>query len=256
MSRPETELHRRVWRVPAIIRERESDPEAEYYLAHITSVKSVDDFLSDERIYGFAITAFGLAEMREARAFLHRVLTAGANGAKAFALELADQRLRDFAEVFDFAALGTQTTQREAARQGVVERYRDIMLEAQAGEHDEGARLALSFQRKIGSVKGIYGVLGDADLLTVVRVALGLPQSFSQQETERQAAFISGQIDLAEFGEPDRLSAFLQRFSAQWQKSRSAPSRPGAGWQDIAPMSRVLSADLLISVQAMKTGSE
>lgn len=256
MSRPETEFHRKAWRAPAIIRERESDPEAEYYLAHITSMKSVDDFLSDERVYGFAITAFGLAEMRDARAFLHRILTAGANGTRAFALELADQRLRDFADVFDFARFGTQTTQREAARQGVVERHRNMMLEARAGQHDEGARLALSFQRKIGSVRGIYGVLGDADLLTVVRVALGLPQSFSEQETERQAALISNQIDLAEFAEPDRLSAFLQRFSARWQMSRATPSTAATGWQGLAPASRVLSGDVLMSVQAMKTGSE
>lgn len=255
MSGPQTDSHHDGWRLPAAAPESASDPDVDYYLAHITSVRSVDGLLADERLYRFALAAFGLAEMNEARSFMRRVLSEGSGGAKGFALEVADQRLRDIAEVFDFAAHGMQTTQRDAARDGVASRYRRIGFEAEAGRRDEGARLALAFERKIGGVKSVYGLLGDSDLYTVTRIALGLPAAGAGMEIERQAAAIAAQIDLGSFEDADQLSAFLQRFSAQWRRLRGTGDSPEATAAGGRPPVRVLSSDVLMNVQAMKTGS-
>ncbi len=220
MPRPEIELHRHPSRLSAVSSKPADEAEAEYYLAQVTSVKSVDDLLSDDRLYTFVITAFGLTSTSGARGFIWRILTEPHDSKKAFAAELADQRVRDLAAAFDFASHGAQTTQRREARECVVERYRLIMLEAEAGRQDEGARLALSFARRIGGVKGIYGLLGDSDLLTVARVALGLPAVPAGAEMDRQAKTISAQINLEDFKEGQHLDAFLQRFLTQWRRSR------------------------------------
>ena len=37
--------------------------ESEYYLANIGNVKSIDDFLADDRLFKYAMKAFGLGEM-------------------------------------------------------------------------------------------------------------------------------------------------------------------------------------------------
>ena len=37
--------------------------ESDYYLANIRSVKSADDLLKNDRLYNFAMTAFGLKDM-------------------------------------------------------------------------------------------------------------------------------------------------------------------------------------------------
>lgn len=255
MSGPKTEFHHNARRLPAVATAHSGDPEVEYYLSRITSVKSVDDLFSDDRLYRFAITAFGLLEMSEARAFMRRILSGGTGGAKAFMLELADQRLRDFAEAFDFAAHGLQTTQREAARYDVAERYSRIKLEAEVGRQDEGARLKLSFERKIAGVKSIYGVLGEADLYTVVRITLGLPAAQTGPEIDQQAAIIGAQLDLKEFADAERLAAFLHRFSGEWQRRRGTGTPPERVTSDPKPGLRVVSGDMLMSVQAMKTGS-
>lgn len=255
MSRPETEFHRHPSRLPAVSNEPAGDPEAEYYLAQIISVKSVDDLLSDERLYSFVITAFGLASMHGMRAFIRRILTDSHDSHTAFAAELSDQRLRDLAAVFDFNRYGALTTQRREAREGVAERYQQVKREAEIGQHDEGARLALSFARRIGGVKSIYGVLGDSELHTVVRVALGLPEVQAGPAMDRQAALISSQISLEDFSDPERLDSFLRRFTAQWRRFHGPGAAVAAGPPNPIATRFGLSGDVLMSVQAMKTGS-
>ena len=61
--------------------------ESDYYLANIRSVKSADDLLKNDRLYNFAMTAFGLKDMIYGKAFMRKVLTEGLDGPKSFALQ-------------------------------------------------------------------------------------------------------------------------------------------------------------------------
>ena len=51
--------------------------ETTYYLAHIGDVKSIDEFLNDDRLFSYAMKAHGLSDMVYAKAFLRKVLTEG-----------------------------------------------------------------------------------------------------------------------------------------------------------------------------------
>ena len=51
--------------------------ETDYYLSKIGDIKSIDDFMSDDRIYNYAMKAFGLEDMTYAKAFMRKVLTEG-----------------------------------------------------------------------------------------------------------------------------------------------------------------------------------
>lgn len=196
--------------------------EAGYYLANIRSVKSVDDFMRNDRLYSFAMTAFGLKDMVYARAFMRKVLTEGVDGSKSFALQLADPRFREFAETFNFARYGGTAIAFERAQQGTLDRYMRVQLEADAGKTDEGLRLALYFQRKATSVASVYGLMADPALYKVVQTALGLPAAYSNVDVDSQASFIRSKINVEDFLDPGKLDSFITRFTAKWQAANSS----------------------------------
>ncbi|WP_192285911.1 DUF1217 domain-containing protein, partial [Methylorubrum zatmanii] len=83
--------------------------ETAYYEAHIGQVKSVDDLLGDQRLYAYAMKAYGLEEMTYAKAFMRKVLEEGAASSASFANRLADDRYTAFARAFTFGQGFTAT---------------------------------------------------------------------------------------------------------------------------------------------------
>lgn len=191
--------------------------ESDYYLANIRGVKSVDELLKNDRLYNFAMTAFGLKDMIYGKAFMRKVLAEGVDGPKSFALQLSDPRFRDFAEAFNFARHGATATTFDRVQQGTVDRYLRVQLEADAGQSDEGLRMALYFQRKAPDVSSVFGLMGDPALYKVIQTALDLPAAYSNADVDTQAAFIRSKINIEDFSDPARLEAFVTRFAARWQ---------------------------------------
>ncbi|CAO4139566.1 hypothetical protein LPLAFNJD_LOCUS472 [Methylorubrum aminovorans] len=76
--------------------------ETAYYEANIGRVKTVDDLLGDQRLYAYAMKAYGLEEMTYAKAFMRKVLEEGAASSASFANRLADDRYTAFAKAFSF----------------------------------------------------------------------------------------------------------------------------------------------------------
>ena len=226
--------------------------EADYFLANIRGTRTADDFLRNDRLYQFAMTAFGLKDMIYAKAFMRKVLTEGVDGPKAFALQLADPRFRELAEAFNFARYGATATAFERTQQGTVDRYLRIQLETDAGQRDEGLRLALYFQRKAPEAGSIYGLMGDPALYKVVRTALGLPAAYSNTDVDRQAAFLRSKVAIDDFRAPEKLDAFIKRFTARWQAENGAAgqSMPQVGLGG-SPLARFDNA-LLLSMQLLK----
>ena len=175
--------------------------ETEYYLATIPTIKTVDDFIKNDRVFKYAMKAFGLEDMDYAKAFMRKVLAEGIDDSKSFANKLSDRKYYEFAETFNFARYEGAATIFERARQGTVDRYLRQSLEIDAGQTNEGVRLALYFQRKAASVETPFHLMAD-----------------------RQADLISKKLDVADLKEPEKLEKFLQRFTALWEIDN--PSTP------------------------------
>lgn len=198
--------------------------DTDYYLSHITKVNSADEFLKDDRLFRFAMTAFGLKDMIYGKAFMKKVLSEGIDGAKAFALQLSDPRFREFAETFNFARYGKTATAFTRAQQGTVDKYLRITLEDEAGKSDEGVRLALYFKRKAPAVTSVYGLMGDAALYKVVQTALGMPAASASIDVDRQAAFIKSKIDIDKIKNGSGIDDLLTKFTARWQMANGSVS--------------------------------
>lgn len=228
--------------------------ESAYYLENIGKIKSVDDFMADSRIYNYALKAHGLEDMAYAKAFIRKVLVEGVSNPDAFARKLADNRYAALAETLNFEAHGGAATAFDKAQKGVVEKYQRQKLEEEAGAEDPGVRLALYFERMAPSLKSGMEILADDALAKVVRTVLQLPDEIAALDVDRQAALFEESIKLEDFQDPTKLSKFLQRFSTLWELA-NAP-RIDNVTALFTPSTSGISADLLISINALKLGGK
>jgi hypothetical protein len=226
--------------------------ESAYYMETIKTIKSVDEFLNNDRVFKFAMKAFGLQEMDYGKAFMRKVLTEGIDNPQSFANKLTDRRYAEFAETFNFARYTTGTTVFERTRQGTVDRYIRQDLEMTAGASNEGVRLALYFQRKAASAETPFHLMADKALLKVTQIALGIPASASTMDIDRQAEMISKKLDMEDLKDPAKLDKFIGRFTALWEIEN--PSRPAMSGvlQLFADNESLFSQDLLGQMQKVR----
>lgn len=228
--------------------------ESEYYLAHIADVASLDDFLADARLFRYAMNAFGLGDLDYARGYMRKILEEGVSDPLSLANRTNDPKIRAFAETFDFDTYGDLTAARAATREAVVDRYVRQTLEETAGAQDgEGVRLALYFERQAPEIGSVYDILADQALFAVVRTVLGLPESFSAVDIERQAAVLGERVDLEEFKDPEALRQFLTRFTAVWDATEASQTDPILSLFNTSTQPTI-SLDLVLAFQAFRQG--
>jgi hypothetical protein len=228
--------------------------ETAYYLDNIQKVKSISDFLGDDRIFAYAMRAFGLQDMAYAKAFMRKVLTEGIADSSSFANKLSDTRYREFANTFNFAQFGATTTIFDDTRQGTADRYIRQTLEEDVGGQDEGVRLALYFGRKAAGLTSALGILADTALLKVVQTALNLPATMSLLDIDKQAAMISARLDIEDLKNPEKLAKFLKRFTSLWELSKPNTATSVPAMLIGRPVEAGIGGDLLASLQKLKPG--
>src|SRR5690606_30175537 len=146
----------------------------DYYMENIVKVRSIDEFLADDALYSFALKAFGLADRLGDKDFIRELLEGGVDDPDSLANRQKDKRYAEFVAAFNFARYGPDATTINPALQPTVDAYLRQTLEENAGEQNEGVRLALYFERKAPDIDSFYDVLADRALAQVVRTALGL----------------------------------------------------------------------------------
>ncbi len=230
--------------------------QTEYYRENIGNITSIDEFMADDRLYNYAMTAMGLEDMIYAKAFMRKALEEGISETSAFAVQLADSRYRDFVEVFNFADVGGGVTLLERANQGIVDSFMRQTLEVTEGEKNQGVRLALYFERSAPDITNAYDVLADPALAETVRTALGLPDEFALSDIDKQAQFFEEKIDFEKINDPEYLSDFLGRFSALYdlKNGPQAFSSPTLAVFGSGPGVVPMSESLLSSIQSFKLG--
>ncbi len=225
--------------------------EIEYYSENISNIKTIDDFMNDQRIYGFVMHAYGLDDLSYAKAFMRKILEGGPDDPEALANQLTDPRYLALAEDFNFTEFGTTTTTFGRVQTGVIDKYIQQSVEIEAGGQNNGARLALYFQRKVDEVDSAFSILGDSALLQVVQTAFGLPVQMSFSTIEKQAELIDQRLDIEDLSDPEFLEGMLNQFLARWDIDN--PSSVNVPPLIAAPLGvQSISLDLLTSLQSLK----
>jgi hypothetical protein len=152
------------------------DRATDYYLENIVNVKSIDEFLDDDRLYRFAMKAHGLEDMIYAKAFIRKALEGGIADSDSFANKLTDKRYAEFVQTYNFAALGEAATTYNKAQ---VEIPKGYFLQAEAAGLDPTKDKLVQqetryFQANITKIKSIDELMKNERLLTYAMAAFGL----------------------------------------------------------------------------------
>ncbi len=226
--------------------------ETDYYLATIGKIKTIEDFLANDRVFSYAMKAFGLKDMIYAKAFVKKVLTDGIDSANSFTNQLTDPRFKELATAFNFKSLGTATTAFERTQKGVVDKFLQVQLEEQAGSSNEGVRLALYFRRKAPDITSAYSILGDPALYKVAQVALGLTASSNANNLDMQAEIIKSKIDLENLDDPAVLNKFLTRFTTLWEVKNGTAVATAPALTIIQGVQSITSMETLTKIQSLR----
>jgi hypothetical protein len=228
--------------------------DVQHYRENIGQVKSIEDFISNDRVYRFAMKAFGLEDMTYAKALMRKVLEEGVDSPSALANKLSDKRYREFAEAFNFNRYDTATTSFDRTQQGTVDRYVRQTLEEDAGQQNEGVRLALYFQRKAADIDSPFEILADPALLKVVHTATGLSPMTSAADIDKQAAMITDRLNIEDLQDPEKLGRFLSRFTSLWELENGTAAATVPTIFAGQPRTFGISGDLLASLQNLRLG--
>jgi len=237
----------RVEKEPVVARD------TEYYLENISKVKTIKDFVGNDRLFRYAMKAHGLSDMSYAKAFMVKALKEGIEDSDSFANKLTDKRYAEFVKTFDFHGYGETATIFTRAQQGTVDKYMRQTLEENAGGQNEGVRLALYFERKAPALTNFYEVLADPALSRVVRTALGLPDSFASADIDKQVKLFEEKLDIEDFADPDKISKFLKRFTSLWELCN--PTQNPATQLSVLfsqPAEYGISSNLLLSIATLR----
>lgn len=227
--------------------------ETTYYLANITKVKSVDDLMSNSRLYTYALAAYGLDSATEDKDLIKQVLQSKVSDPDSVANKQTNPAYAGLNLAFNFEANGENATTINAAQQPTVDKYLRQTLEEDAGQTNEGVRLALYFQRKAPDITSWYDVLSDTALASVVRTALGLPDSFATADIDKQAQLFEQKLDLTDFTDPAKLTKFLTRFTSMYEINNPTSTAVSSISVLFAkPVTAGISTDLMMAMQKLK----
>ncbi|MFD1985846.1 DUF1217 domain-containing protein [Mesorhizobium newzealandense] len=228
--------------------------ETTYYLANITKVKSIDDLMSNNRLYTYALASFGLDSATEDKDLIKQVLQGGVRDPDSVANKMTDKTYAALAFAFNFEAYGENATTINPAQQPTVDKYMRQTLEENAGQTNQGVRLALYFDRKAPTITSWYDVLADTALASVVRTALGLPDSFASANIDKQAQLFEQKLDISDFSDPEKLGKFLTRFTSMYEINNPTSSAVTSVSVLFAqPITVGISTDLMMAMQKLRS---
>lgn len=161
--------------------------ETDYFLANIGKVKSIDEFVDNDRLFKYAMKAFGLGDMDYAKAFMKKALTEGIRDKDSFANTLTDKRYYDFVKAFNFEQYGEQATSYNMAQDGV---SKNFATQATISETQAGFSFAQTetdyYLAHISDVKSVDDLMGDTRLLDYTLSAFGIDSETQSPDKVRR----------------------------------------------------------------------
>lgn len=227
--------------------------ETAYFRENIGKVEAIDDLLGDERLLTYALRAYRIEGLDLSRSQLDAILSGGVAEPDSPANKHANENVAKFAAAFDFATLGEKTTTHVAAQHETIQKYARQTLEQDAGNQNEGVRLALYFERKASDITSFYQVLGDPALAEVMRTAFGFPASMAQADIDKQVQAMEKKFDIEDLQDPEKVRKFLTRFTSMWEiNNPSATTTSLAASLFSQPPSFGISPDTMLAIAMLR----
>ncbi|MCC7251235.1 DUF1217 domain-containing protein [Hyphomicrobium sp.] len=169
--------------------------EQSYYRENIGKVTSVDDFLNNQRLYAYAMKAYGLEDMTYAKAFMRKVLESDLSDENSFVRKLVDSRYLEFARAFNFTpeggvSAGTTVVQDQSDLDEVLGLYSEQRLR-------KGMAVATEvqyYQARMATITSADQFVADERLFNFALTAYGIDASIASEAAIKSV--ISGDLSV------------------------------------------------------------
>ncbi|WP_334129909.1 DUF1217 domain-containing protein [Sneathiella sp.] len=178
----------------------------------IGEVRSVDDLMKNRTLLTMVLSAFQLESEIDKPAMVRKILTEDPADKKSLVNRLVEPRWTKLATALQGLKSDPEFFQKEANINAILAGYRTNEFEKYEGEKADGVREALYFKRMAGGVETLSQIMADKTLMHVVRVGLGLPESFQSLEYAQQRDRLEKQINIEDFKDPEKIEKMIQRF--------------------------------------------
>ena len=156
----------------------------QYYSDNIGKVKNVDDLQKNYRLYSFAMTAYGLSDMMDSKAFMKKVLTSDLTDTNSFANKLQDKRFKTFAAAFNFNSKGAVTSVTPIVQSDAISTELEGLYSQKAAASASAIAADTAYYKfRLGSIKTVPQLLADSRLYDYILTAQGLDPATESQET-------------------------------------------------------------------------
>ncbi len=184
----------------------------EKFKEEIVNVKSVDDLMKNRTLLTVTLSAFQLESEVDKTAFVKKMLTEDPADKDSLVNKLVEPRWTKLSKALYGLNDNPDFFQDSANVDALLKGYKTNEFEKFEGQNAEGVRESLYFKRIAGGVEEVSQILADKTLMTVVRVGLGLPDSFQSLEYEQQKARLSKEIDIEDFKDPEKIDKMIERY--------------------------------------------
>ncbi|MCW4113400.1 DUF1217 domain-containing protein [Aurantimonas sp. MSK8Z-1] len=159
----------------------------DYYADNIGKVQSVDDFISDFRLYSYAMKAYGLDEQINQQGFMRKVLESDLSDANSFANRLVDKKFVAFAKAFNFGSDGkinvdvaAQTALQEDT---TVDAYSEARVRNAAAAETEGTY----FKSQLSTITTVDQLVNNDRLFDYALKAFGIDPTYMSKSYVKEA---------------------------------------------------------------------
>ncbi|MEQ1670849.1 MAG: DUF1217 domain-containing protein [Hyphomicrobium sp.] len=159
--------------------------ESEYFKTAIATIANVDQFVSDNRLFDFALKAVGIDPSIASKAAIKSVLTSDLNDPESYANSFSNSNYAKLAKAISFAADGSASSGAQTTLQTANTVFNYFERTNNGGTPAAATARAAYFQQAIGQVNSVDDLVNDETLLNVVANGFGLDASIETAERIR-----------------------------------------------------------------------
>ncbi len=196
----------------------------EKFKEEIVNVKSVEDLMKNRTLLSVTLSAFQLESEIDKTAFVKKMLTEDPKDEKSLVNRLVEPRWTKLSKALYGLNQDPNFFQNQDNVNAILNGYKTNEFEKFEGQNAEGVRESMYFKRIAGGVTEVSQILADKTLMQVVRVGLGLPESFQSLEYEQQKARLSKELDMEDFKDPAKIDKMIERYLIFTELNNSNPA--------------------------------
>ncbi len=201
--------------------------EAEYFTGEMQKIKTLKDFLSNDRLTEFAMESLGIDPKTVTKEQLQKMFSSKLDDGESYLNKEMDPVFRRLVTAFNFDSDGNILHEDRSliqTRRGLYEtldNYLTQTLETQAGEENAGVRLALYFKRIAAGTTSYYSILADTAIQSFINTTFGIPDELGNAPVDTQVAMMKKYFDIKDFQDPEKVKKLVARFTVMYDNAQN-----------------------------------